>query len=65
MDTTKIRSVISDKGWLNSYEAANYLSVSMPTLDRYCSLNMISYKKPKGVRYFKKEDLDAFIISGS
>ena len=44
-----------------SKEACKYLKISKKTLDNLCDLNELGYFKPKGLRYFMKEDLDAYI----
>jgi len=44
-----------------SKEACKYLKISKKTLDNLCALNELGRNKPKGLRYFMKEDLDAYI----
>ena len=50
-----------DKPHYTSGEACKYLKISKKTLDNLCDLNELGYFKPKGLRYFMKEDLDAYI----
>ena len=45
----------------NSKEACKYLKISKKTLDNLCDLKELGYYKPKGLRYFMKEDLDVYI----
>ena len=54
-------SLFYDKPHYTSKEACKYLKISKKTLDNLCDLNELGYFKPKGLRYFMKEDLDAYI----
>ena len=54
-------SLFYDKPHYNSKEACKYLKISKKTLDNLCDLKELGYFKPKGLRYFMKEDLDAYI----
>ena len=45
----------------SSKEACKYLKISKKTLDNLCDLKELGYYKPKGLRYFMKEDLDVYI----
>ena len=54
-------SLFYDKPHYTSNEACKYLKISKKTLDNLCDLNELGYFKPKGLRYFMKEDLDAYI----
>lgn len=54
-------SLFYDKPHYTSKEACKYLKISKKTLDNLCDLKELGYFKPKGLRYFMKEDLDAYI----
>ena len=45
----------------SSKEACEYLKISKKTLDNLCDLKELGYYKPRGKRYFMKEDLDVYI----
>lgn len=46
-----------------SSQAAQYLGISMSHLYRLTSRHLIAFYKPNGkLNYFKKEDLDAFVL---
>ena len=45
-------------------EAARYLNVSLDTLARYREHEGLPYSQPKKKRYYRKEDLNAFMDRG-
>lgn len=53
-----------DRPWLDIDEAAAYLRTSKRTVYKLCALYKLVYYVTTGVRWFTKEDLDAYIASG-
>jgi excisionase family DNA binding protein len=52
-------------GYLGTAAAAEYLDIPLGTLRQYVSRNTIRYYKPTGKNvYFKRQDLDDFMMSG-
>jgi excisionase family DNA binding protein len=53
------------QGYMSIPVAAEYMDIPVGTLRQYVSKNMIRYYKPSGGRvFFKRQDLDEFMMSG-
>lgn len=56
---------ILSQGYMTIPVAAEYLNVPVGTLRQYVSKNTIRYYKPSGGKvFFKRQDLDEFMMSG-
>jgi len=56
---------MSAKGYLNTTSAAEYLDIPIGTLRQHISKNAIRHYKPTGGSvYFKRADLDEFMMRG-
>jgi len=53
-----------DRPWLDIDQAAAYLRTSKRTVYKLCALYKLVYYVTTGVRWFTKDDLDAYIASG-
>ena len=53
------------KGYMSIPAAAEYMDIPVGTLRQYVSKNMLRYYKPSGGRvFFKRQDLDEFMMAG-
>lgn len=60
----QFKEILSNRPFLNVNEAAEYIGVSVLTLYHYTHKKALPFYKLRGRRlYFKKEDLDNFILS--
>lgn len=50
-----------DDRWLNKTNAAEYLDVSRPTLNKWIKKYQIPYSMIDGIRRYSKDDLDKFM----
>ncbi len=61
-DLIKQQSLLTKEA-LTLNEAASYLDVSKPTLYKLTSENKITFYKPTGKIYFKRAELDTWMLS--
>ena len=64
-DAIKISAAaLPERPWLDIDQAAAYLRTSKRTVYKLCALYKLVYYVTSGVRWFTKDDLDAYIASG-
>jgi excisionase family DNA binding protein len=64
--SSEIKKTSEEKKYLNSTEAADYLCISIRTLNRYASEGKIPYHKPSGYKFrlFKLAELQEWVEKG-
>lgn len=60
-----VQDQMLSQGYMSIPAAAEYMDIPVGTLRQYVSKNMLRYYKPSGGRvFFKRQDLDEFMMSG-
>lgn len=57
----RLSTTTRDDRWLNKTNAAEYLDVSRPTLNKWIKKYQIPYSMIDGIRRYSKDDLDKFM----
>jgi hypothetical protein len=52
------REILRGKEWLTTKEAAIYLDVSIPTVNKWCRIGAATKQKVVGKNYFSRSKLD-------